>query len=315
LINNEWDQSLKFLTKQNRQSFVSFLLEGAQFIGERDKELQSRTIHADLVYEVQWHGETIILHAEFQRSRDKAMARRVWEYNVLIECATQLPVYSVVLYLRDDGIAIEPPYERRLCTGELIHSFHFRNLKLWEISASELRQPGLEEMLPLLPLTKDGARREMVEEVISDLARVQRQDLLPIAYAIAALVFPANGEDKAWLKERFRPMLNLFRSSWAYQDMVAEGKQEGLQEGLQEGIQKGIQEGLQEGQQKALQETCIRYVQKRFPTLADRAKQQINSLTDINRLYITFDTMMDATTVAEVEEILAHLSDEPQSTQ
>jgi flagellar biosynthesis/type III secretory pathway protein FliH len=118
-------------------------------------------------------------------------------------------------------------------------------------------------------------------------------------------------------------MLNLFRDSWAYQDMVAEGKQEGKQkglqegkqEGLQEGKQKGLQEGQQEGQQKALQETCIRYVQKRFPTLADRAKQQINSLTDVNRLYMTFDTIMDATTVAEVEEILAHLYDEPQSTQ
>ena len=217
------------------------------------------------------------------------MARRVWEYNVLIACTTKLPVYSVVLYLVDDGIVIEPPYEERFCTGELIHHFRFRNIKLWEISASELRQPGLEGMLPLLPLTQNGARREVIDEVISDLARVKRQDLLPIAYTIAALVFPAHSENKMWLKERFRPMLNLFRKSWAYQDMVAEGKREGRQE--------------------VLQETCIRYVQKRFPSLADQAKQKINSLHDIDHLHQVFDALMDATTSAEVEHTLIHLSD------
>ncbi len=121
--------------------------------------------------------EKIILHAEFQRSRDKEMARRVWEYNVLVECTTKLPVYSVVLYLVEDGTAIEPPYERRLCTGELIHWFHFRNIKLWEMDASELRKPGMEGMPPLLPLTQDGARHDAIDAMISDLARVKRQDL------------------------------------------------------------------------------------------------------------------------------------------
>jgi predicted transposase YdaD len=297
MISNEWDQSLKFLSKMNPQSFVSLFLDGAEFLGERDKELQSHTIYADLVYEVQWHGEKIILHVEFQRSRDGNMARRVWEYNVLVECTTQLPVYSVVLYLVKDGNAIEPPYERRLCTGELLHWFHFRNLKMWEMSASELRQPGMEGMLPLLMLTKDGARRGMVDEVILDLARVERQDLLPITYCIAALVFPASSADKQWLKERFRPMHDLFQNSWAYQELVDEGRQEGRQ--------KGLQEGRQEGRQEA----CIRYVQKRFPSLADQAKQSIHSLHDIDHLQQVFDALMDATTSAEVEHILIHLSD------
>lgn len=303
MISKEWDQSLKFLTKTSPQSFVSLVLEDASFLQECDKELQSRTIHADLVYEVQWHGEHIILHAEFQRSRDENMARRVWEYNVLIECTTQLPVYSVVLYLVKDGNAIEPPYERRLCTGELIHRFHFRNLKMWEIDASELRQPGMEGMLPLLTLTKDGARREMVNEVISDLARVERQDLLPVAYCVAALVFPAQGANQQWLKERFGLMHNLFQDSWAYQEMVAEG--------LQEGRQKGLQEGLQEG----LRKSNILYVQKHFPLLAERAKQQINLIDDINRLQMTFDAMLDATTATEVEEILTQMTNKPEATQ
>lgn len=290
----------------NPQSFVSLFLDGAEFLGERDKELQSHMIHADLVYEVQYNGEKIILHVEFQHSRHKNMARRVWEYNVLVECTAQLPVYSVVLYLVKDGNAVEPPYERRLSTGELIHRFHFRNLKMWEIDAAELRQPGMEGMLPLLLLTRDGGRRDMVNEVISDLARVERQDLLPITYCIAALVFPANSVNKQWLKERFRPMLDLFQESWAYQDMIAEGKQAGWQEGRQEGEKEGLQ---------ALQEASVRYVKKHFPTLVNQAQLQISAFSDIKHLQAVLDAIIDAETAAEVEGILKHLPDETPLTQ
>jgi hypothetical protein len=52
--------------------------------------------------------------------------------------------------------------------------------------------------------------------MISDLVRVEKQDLLPIAYFLAALVFSTGGEDTRWLKERFKPLLNLFEDSWAY---------------------------------------------------------------------------------------------------
>ena len=98
----------KIFSQEELAVFYRFL-QGAQFLGERDKEFQARTIYADLVYEVQWQGEKIILHAEFQRKRDKAMARRVWEYNVLAECAVQLPVYSVVLYLVKHGMPLNRP--------------------------------------------------------------------------------------------------------------------------------------------------------------------------------------------------------------
>jgi hypothetical protein len=127
---------------------------------------------------------------------------------------------------------------------------------------------------------------------------VKRQNLLPIAYYIAALVVPENSEERQWLKERFRPLLNLFQGSWAYQEMAVEEQQKGEQKGL-----------------RALQEICIRYIQKRFPTLADQAKQQISVVIDINRLHIAFDAVMDAANAAEVEQILVHLSDEAQSTQ
>ncbi len=184
-----WDDLMKMLAKANPQSLVSLLLAGARFEAEKDTELKVRTVNADIIYNVVWKGKKIVLHVEFQRRRDKMMARRTWEYNVLTGCLLRRPVYSVVLYLVPDGDIVESPYEQKLPDGEVVHVFYFKNIKLWEIPVEVLTQSGLEGMLPLLPLAKDGARREVVEDMITGLKKSGKEDLLPLGYAFSALVY------------------------------------------------------------------------------------------------------------------------------
>src|SRR5260370_2404832 len=93
------------------QALVSLLLPGVKFQGEQDKELKARTVEADLLYNVIWAGRKIILHVEFQVEADKNMARRVWEYNVLTDYLTSLPVYSVVIYLVKRCTIVESRYQ------------------------------------------------------------------------------------------------------------------------------------------------------------------------------------------------------------
>jgi hypothetical protein len=71
-----WDDSMKMLVRANPQALVSLLLPGAKFQGEQDKELKARTVEADLLYNVVYKHQKIILHVEFQRRGDKQMARR-----------------------------------------------------------------------------------------------------------------------------------------------------------------------------------------------------------------------------------------------
>jgi hypothetical protein len=209
------------LSEANPQSLVSLLLPGARFQGERDKELQARTVEADLLYNVVYGGRKIILHVEFQRKRDKRMALRAWEYNVLTRCLTRCPVYSVVIYLVKGGKIVESPYKEEVA-GEVVHLFSFQNIKLWEVPAEVLKQMGLERLLPLLPLTQEGNSRQVVEETIARLQATGHQDLLPLSYAFAALVF-TKSIDKLWLKERFEKMQDILEEFWAYQEMVQEG--------------------------------------------------------------------------------------------
>jgi len=51
-----WDDLMKMLVGANPQALVSLLLPGARFLGELDKELEARTVEADLLYNVIWKG-------------------------------------------------------------------------------------------------------------------------------------------------------------------------------------------------------------------------------------------------------------------
>src|SRR2546429_9698641 len=90
-----FDTAMKQLVGENPQAWVSFLLHGAVYKNELNRELLTRKIEADTLYDVEWDDEPIVLHIEFQRRRHNDMPKRVWEYNALTRIITSKPVYSV----------------------------------------------------------------------------------------------------------------------------------------------------------------------------------------------------------------------------
>jgi len=63
---------MKLLARQEPQALVSLLLPGAKFLGTIDKELQGRTVEADLLFRVIWCGVEIIT------SSFNARQTRIW---------------------------------------------------------------------------------------------------------------------------------------------------------------------------------------------------------------------------------------------
>lgn len=244
------------------------------------------------MYNVIWKGRKIILHVEFQRRRDKRMALRVWEYNVLTRCLTRCPVYSVVIYLVKGGKIIGSPYKEEIA-GEVVHLFSFQNIKLWEVPAELLKQAGLEGLLPLLPLTQGGKSRKVIEETIARLKATGHQDLLPLSYAFAALVF-TKGVDKLWLKERFEKMQEILEGSWAYQEMV----QKGLEQGLEQGLKKGV---------LAMQQAAINMVVAHFADLEGLAKTRITVIEDLECLQQLIVDLSMSHTREQMERVLLSL--------
>jgi len=279
---------MKMLVRANPQALVSLLLPGAKFQGEQDKELKARTVEADLLYNVIWRGRKIILHVEFQVEADKNMARRVWEYNVLTDYLTGLPVYSVVIYLVKRGTIVESRYQNEI--ADQVRLLTFRSIELWEVPTEMLKQKGLEGLLPLLPLTQGGKSREVVEETIAQLQATGHRDLLPLSYAFAALIFTKSA-DKLWLKERFEKMHDILEESWAYQEIV--------QKGLLQGVGKGV---------LAMQQAAIDMVVASFADLETLARTKITAINDLERLQHLIVDLGISHTREQMEQVLLSLA-------
>ena len=133
--------------------------------------------------------------------------------------------------------------------------FHCRSIELGKLVAGELLQTGLVGLLPLLPLTKDGARREVVEEMITGLVSAEKTESLWIGYALASKVMD---DDLKWLKRRFAMLEDILRDTPVYQEVLAEGEEKGKLE--------------------AQHELLLDIVQERFPEIASLARRQADTI-------------------------------------
>ena len=143
-------------------------------------------------------------------------------------------------------------------------------------------------LLPLLPLTQDGARREVVEEMISGLVSAEKTESLWIGYALASKVFK---DDLKWLKRRFAMLEDILRDTPVYQEVLAEG--------LEKGMEKGLEKGLETQRQ-----TLLDIVQERFPEIASLARRQADTIEDPEILRHLIVKVSIAKTSKEAEQYL-----------
>lgn len=304
-----WDDLMKRLFASSPQQMVQWLIPGAQFLGERSLELKNRTIEADILYNIVVQSKKMVLHVEFQRQGDHKMGKRLWEYNALAVIASDLPVRSIVIYLKNTKSIVEPPYMLEVPDGEPSQVFFYRNIKLWELSSEVFRQPGAEGLLPLIPLTRDGTRREVIDEMIVGLLKSQKAELLSIGYMLSALVFKKDDE-REWLDRRFAMFKDILEESWAYQKILREGLEEGRERGLEEGIKEGIKQGRREERDanlKMWRESLITFTDTHFPVLSSLVKKQVKAIEDPMVLQGVMVGLFSAKTVEEARQYLLTL--------
>jgi predicted transposase YdaD len=298
-MRKSWDRRMKLLFGEAPQDLVQWLFAGATFVSIVPNELNSETIFADMLLELVWYGERFLLHIEFQRRRDARMAQRMWDYNVRATLQHKCPVWSCVIYLKEDGKAATPVLDQRLPTGRVVHHFEFDVIRLWEIPTEELRRKGLFGLLPLLILTKEGHSREVVEEVIAQLMPVEeepKRELLSLTYGLASLAFEDHPADLEWLARRFEMLYDILEDSPAFKALKNKGRQEGLQEGRQE--------GRQEGQLEALQQALTGIVQARFPQMGRLTKRLAGTIDNTEMLQDLIVKMSMAQTIEEARQQL-----------
>jgi predicted transposase YdaD len=280
-----WDSLTKRLVQTNPQDLISWISPNTVYESELNTELQKDPIRADLMYIVRRKGRKVVFHIEIQKQHDKNMGRRVWEYNVSTTLYTGLPVYSVVLYLVKDSSIVEPPYTIDLSDDEIVHHFVFQNIKLWEIAPETLLEQNLPCLLPLLPLTEEGNRREVVQQMFHRLQQADKKDLLAIGYRITVLMLKEI--DQQWLKEMFMSVENIFEGTWMYDEIHQKGVKQGLEQGLQ-----------------AQRTLLLSFVKTHFPNELALANQQVGLIMTLPQAQELLDNLFVTRTDDEVKAIL-----------
>ena len=276
---NTWDYIVKRLIGSHARHFTKWLLEGAIFIRQLDSELKIQSLYADALLEVMYRGRPGLLHIEFQSYNDKDMAKRAQLYNMLASRQyDDIPVYSVIVYLRNRGGVPESPYVRPFIDERTVHVFFFDVVKLWQIPAESIFQMNLTGLLPLIPLTEHGKEPEYVQAMIDRLARKQEMDLLTISSIVGSLVFREAGE-REWFKRRFFMFQDILDESWWVQEIKDQGIQKGLALGLEQGFAQERQKELERFRQMVKE-----VAQMRFSALVALAEQQAAKLDDPDAL-------------------------------
>lgn len=299
---------MKWIFSIAPQDMVAWLLNGkAKFVRLVDPVLDGEELFADMLCEIRICRRRAMLHIEFQKRRDSRMGERLWNYNVRATMKYKCPVWSCVIYLRPDQ-TVDAPFETWFPNGWPIHNFRFSVLKMWETPTDELLATRLNGVLPLLPLSREGQNRDVIETGIQRLmpqGEEPQRDLLSLLYGFSSLILISE-EDQDWLVRRFEMLYDILRETRAFQEMAKEGRREGVEQGKREGMQQGLQQGIQQGI-KNLRQVAENLVATRFsnPTLTTRARKYLATLDDAQTLQELIVNLAIVQTPEDVRQLLS----------
>jgi hypothetical protein len=117
---------------------------------------------ADLVWKVRTRdGHVFLLHIELQVKDDKKIGARVLDYALRLWMRDGIPVYSVVIYLRQIETPTDSSFGWNALGSERL-SFQFDVIRLWEKPKELILGTPHYELWPLAALMGEGSVDEMV---------------------------------------------------------------------------------------------------------------------------------------------------------
>ena len=321
-----WDIYSKLLLKECPQDFVTYFVPGARFVRMRESQFQTRAdgpydpreMRGDIMIEAEYQGRHFLINVEWQSSKDEEMDMRLLGYCYESMRLHKLPVLSIVIYLQSVSDVPQAPLVKSIPTGRQIVWFDFESLEIHEQAVEQFRTLDLDAFYVLMLLCKDGARRDILEEILVFLQEHGRKELVSVVRFFAGKVFPAK-EDREQLERRFDVLREFFEDSWTFQQTIEEGRVKGLAQGIEQGIEQGIKRGIEQGIVQGLEEGLEQGVaqgqrqsieivtQARFPDLLVLVKNRISFLTDEEKLQKILSVVSAAHSSEEVRHYLLAL--------
>jgi hypothetical protein len=280
---DHWDFLLKKILRENPQQFVSWILKDAVLKSILSVEIKRKSIYAGALFEVVFYGQLILLHLEFQSTKDKRMGERLLEYNMQASKEHgYLPVHSCVIYLRKMADVPKPPFIRRLPNGSETVRFTYQIIELWKMSAESLFQEGLDGLLPLVLFTENGKQPKVLDKVVERLSASRNKELSALVFALAGLIFQDEADHELVMR-RFAMLEDLLGESWTYNEI------------------------LRRGSIAARREDLLGVVQVRFPDLLAEARECADRVEDPQALQSMMLKIVIAQDREEARKLLLEL--------
>lgn len=274
----------------------------ARYVRMRESQLQTRTdgargpreMRGDIIAEVERNARPFLANFEWQSSRDAKMDERLLGYSYEATRLHGLPVLPCVIYTQPvskvpqtpmvRAIPIDPAPEERPMIW-----FDFESLDVCDKYVEHFRERRLANLGPLMLLCKDGARGDILEEVLEPLQKYHRLEAISVALQFAGKVF-TTADDLKYLERKHTMLRDILQESWTYQKIHGDG--------LVEGIEKGRVEGRVETAHKSI----VTVAQARFPELLAYVKDQVAPLTDEKQLQDILSMIAIARTAVDVKQ-------------
>jgi len=239
--------------------------------------------------------ETLLLHVEIELRYRSDQQSRFFLYNRLLAQRDDLPVLTIVLYLRGGppGLRRAAYVERAL--GEEVCLFQYRSFGLSRLPAEDYL-----------------ARPEPLAWALAALMRPRSGDRNALRRACLARIAAAPGLSDKRRFRLFECVANYLeldgRAAEEFEALLsAEAGEEGermartlRQALLEEGMQEGIGKGLEEGMQKGMREVVLRQLTLRFGTLPPTVRARLEAIQSSEALARLAERVLQARSLAEL---------------
>lgn len=299
----KWDMQLKALITENSQDFVSFVLDGAIVLEKVEGEFQTREMRSDTLFKCRYKRRKVLVLVELQVKKEQKIGDRLLAYCFEARRKYSLPIKACVIYLKHIADAPQPPHTWDFLADSKMLWFDYLSIEIADMEVEELRQKVRTGTSPLLLLSKGGAKRETLDQIIQQFEATQKAKSLNITRLIAGLIF-TNQVDQEWIERRFAAMRDfLWENSWTYRQSVEEGIEKGVKQGIEQGIEKGIKRGIERGVRKDIEALVL----MRFPSLVELAKKRIEHIHGEEALRKVLISMYSAETTENAQRYLLAL--------
>ncbi|MGI6488677.1 MAG: DUF4351 domain-containing protein [Syntrophomonadaceae bacterium] len=276
-----YDETIRVLEQKDYRGIAEFILPAVKDADEITPEPVKLSIpdmrEVDYLARIKLKKEDFILHIEFESAYKSniEMQKRMLRYYTYIKWHNDLPIYQVLVVLK------KPPRLKNIIGGFKstvqdmdVMQYQYKVIKAYEIDKYEVLKEEQVVLYPLRVFMKHEGESEE-EHIRECLAAVET---LPDADYYFLLVECLK---KLYEKGRYEKFVKeeIYMSSILYKEPY--------------------EKGLEEGKIKIL----IKLLTKRFGVLPAELKKKIEE-TDINRIDIMLDEVLDYKSLEEVEQYI-----------